>query len=106
MWSVGVILYIMLVGTPPFYEKDDKKLLALIAGSGQVTFEAKAWKSRSIGSIDLLKKLMNVNIQQRINADQAMEHEWLKSVGNFTIEKSEVKKCLINFCNFRYIGSL
>jgi len=56
-----VIMFILCVGTPPFYEKNDSKLLALIASSGQVTFEAKAWKSRSIGSIDLLKKLMNVN---------------------------------------------
>lgn len=78
--------------------------MTLITKNSQLSFEAKQWKLRSIGCIDLLKKLMHSKMQQRVTAEQAMEHEWLKSLGNFTIEKKQVKRCLNNFSNYRYIG--
>jgi calcium-dependent protein kinase len=61
IWSVGVILHIMIIGTPPFMHDDNKKLLLMIKTATQIGFENRLWKTRSIGCIDLVKKLMDCN---------------------------------------------
>lgn len=59
IWSIGIILHILLIGVPPFTHPDNSKLLDIIRNSTQIGFENKLWKARSIGCIDLVKKLLD-----------------------------------------------
>jgi Ca2+-binding EF-hand superfamily protein len=71
-----------------------------------LSFEGKAWRQRSIGSIDLIKKLMNFDQMQRATTDTAAKHEWLVGMGEYAVTNKQIKQCLTNFSNFRYIGIL
>ena len=77
MWSAGVIMYILLCGYPPFYNKNDGRLFESIM-AGQYEFHSPYWDNISVEAKDLIKKLLVVNPQQRLTASQAMEHEWFK----------------------------
>ena len=78
IWSIGVILHIMIIGVPPFYHENNAMLLKMVREATQINFENKAWKTRSIGCIDLVKKLMDINFKLRISAETAIDHEWLR----------------------------
>jgi hypothetical protein len=43
---------------------------------------------------------------QRVTAEQAQKHEWLLGMGDYAISDKQIKNCLNNFSNFRYIGIL
>lgn len=42
MWSIGIIIYIMLCGFPPFYSEDINDLYNIIK-KGKLTFPSPAW---------------------------------------------------------------
>jgi len=46
IWSIGVILYILLSGEPPFPGSDDKEILKCVV-QGKYGFTREVWKSRS-----------------------------------------------------------
>ena len=46
IWSSGVILYVMLSGNPPFYNKDQKKMIKKIQ-KGNPSFSHPIWKEIS-----------------------------------------------------------
>jgi serine/threonine protein kinase len=72
MWSLGVILYILLSGSPPFNpDRTDKSLLKQICG-GDYSFPASKFGGISHYAIDLIKKLMNVDPKERLSADQVI----------------------------------
>jgi calcium/calmodulin-dependent protein kinase I len=75
MWSAGVIMYILLCGYPPFYNENDGRLFDSIM-AGQYEFHSPYWDNISSQAKDLIKKLLVVNPKQRLNATQALEHEW------------------------------
>jgi len=75
-WSIGVILYIMLCGFPPFYEENNTKLFDLIK-KGEYDFPSPYWDDISEMAKDLIKSLLVVNPKDRINADMIMEHPWI-----------------------------
>jgi len=77
MWSAGVIMYILLCGYPPFYNENDGRLFESIM-AGQYEFHSPYWDNISVQAKDLIRKLLVVNPQQRLTADQAAEHEWFK----------------------------
>jgi calcium-dependent protein kinase len=58
IWSVGIITHTMLVGVPPFDDKDTAVLLKKIRDSHQIGMENRKWQMRSVGSVDLTKKLL------------------------------------------------
>merc|ERR1712048_638554 len=68
LWSCGVIMYILLVGYPPFGGKTDKEVFAKIR-SGQLHFEHSDWRYVSTDAQDLIKLLLKVNPQDRFSAE-------------------------------------
>lgn len=60
MWSVGVILYILLGGYPPFIEKNQKDLFRKIR-RGQYEFHEEYWGGVSQGAKDLISSLLTVD---------------------------------------------
>lgn len=67
IWSMGVLMYILLSGEPPFYVSDRQKLFEKIK-SGVFTMNQPEWKKVSGGAIDLIKQLLVTDPKQRITA--------------------------------------
>lgn len=78
MWSLGVILYILLCGAPPFNpDRPDKPLLRQIC-DGDYSFPKSKWTDIGDTAKDLVRKLMTVDQKQRLSAKQALQHPWLQ----------------------------
>lgn len=67
MWSIGVILYIMLAGRPPFGGNNDQEILRKVS-QGMYSLNDPVWQKRSPDVIDLIKKLMEKNPEKRLTA--------------------------------------
>jgi len=78
MWAVGVILYILLVGYPPFYSENQVVLFRQIINV-QYDFNDKGWEDVSDSAKDLIRKLLVKDGAKRLTATQALAHPWLKS---------------------------
>lgn len=76
MWSIGVMLYIMLCGSPPFNGSDDQIINKV--KKGEWSFRGQAWSSISEEAKDLVSKLMEKNINNRLTAVDALAHPWIQ----------------------------
>ena len=76
MWSAGVILYILLCGFPPFYEEELPALFDQILNA-RYDFPSPWWDEVSEDAKDLIGKLLELKTNQRLTAEQALEHKWL-----------------------------
>jgi mitogen-activated protein kinase-activated protein kinase 5 len=81
MWSIGVILYIMLCGYPPFYsevpnqpitQRMRRKIMA-----GNFDFPQREWEKISDDAKDLVRHLLCVEENERISVDDLLRHRWL-----------------------------
>ena len=85
LWSCGVILYILLCGSPPFYGKNEKEIFKKIL-DGNFTFKHKIWKKISTEGKNLVLKLLQLNPTKRISAKEALEDVWFKKNFNLNVE--------------------
>ncbi|XP_064612778.1 serine/threonine-protein kinase Chk2-like isoform X2 [Liolophura sinensis] len=77
-WSLGVILFICLVGYPPFSdERKDMDLPKQILG-GHFSFPEEYWKDISNEAIDLVKQLLVTDPKKRLTLQEALLHPWFK----------------------------
>ncbi|XP_020917922.1 serine/threonine-protein kinase 33 isoform X2 [Sus scrofa] len=76
IWSIGVIMYLLLCGEPPFVASSEEKLFELIR-KGELRFEAAVWDSVSDAAKSVLKQLMKVDPAHRITAKELLDNEWL-----------------------------
>jgi len=75
MWSVGVILFVTLVGYPPFMEQD-KNVQSDKICRGEYEFLEEDWGGISKVAQNLINSLLVVNPDYRWSASQALRHEW------------------------------
>ena len=78
LWSIGVILYILLTGRPPFDGNDDDEILKNVE-IGIYDKTSYPYPSLSSYAKDLINKLLQYDPKKRINAEEALEHQWFKT---------------------------
>ena len=94
LWSCGVILYILLCGSPPFYGKNEKEIFKKII-EGNFTFRYKIWNKISTEAKNLVLKLLQVNPDKRLSAKEALEDIWFKK--NVNLNSLENNKKSSNY---------
>ena len=72
MWSVGVILYILLCGFPPFYDEELHALFEQILHA-RYDFPLPWWDEFSEESKDLVRKLLELSASRRLTAAQVRD---------------------------------
>ena len=77
LWSAGVMLYILLAGCPPFYNKSEQSLLSAVR-RGRYSFDDLVWRQISQSAKDLISRLLDIDSKRRLTAEQALEHPWIK----------------------------
>lgn len=83
IWAVGVITYVLLSGSLPFFHNVLHKLYRQIV-ERDLSFPDQAWKNVSKGALDFILRLLQVRAGDRLTADQALSHPWLRSGGGQT----------------------
>ena len=73
-WACGVVMYTLLVGTPPFWHHRQLNMIRLIM-KGSYSMEGPAWTSITAETKDLIRKLLIVNPKERLTIEQALQHE-------------------------------
>ncbi|XP_022592712.2 calcium-dependent protein kinase 1 [Cyclospora cayetanensis] len=76
VWSIGVIVYMLLSGTPPFAGSTDQEILVKIRRC-QYTFEGPRWQGVSPQAKCFISGLLKRNPHERLSAAQALSHPWL-----------------------------
>ncbi len=76
VWSLGVILYIMLCGYPPFWGKTDQEIYEKVK-EGTVEFYNEDWDHISDDAKDLIRKMLTYKPSERISTAEAYAHPWI-----------------------------
>ena len=82
MWSLGVIIYILLCGYPPFFpahpsKKGIDKVMKKRIQLGEFEFPREEWELVSENAKRLIRGLLKVDQESRLTIEQVLEHPWL-----------------------------
>lgn len=81
IWSLGVVLYICLCGFPPFsdelYTRENPFTLAQQIKMGRFDYPSPYWDSVGDPALDLIDRMLTVDVEKRITVDECLQHPWL-----------------------------
>ncbi|EGR31844.1 protein kinase domain protein [Ichthyophthirius multifiliis] len=101
VWSCGVILYILLSGTPPFSGKNETEIMMNVQ-KGNFSLEGNNMKHVSDEAKDLIRQMLEYNPKNRLSASQVLEHKWFELIEQKEVINDEAfQNCLISLKNFR-----
>ncbi|CAI2361822.1 unnamed protein product [Moneuplotes crassus] len=99
MWAIGVILYLMLAGEPPFDAETEVQILEKIAEKGEVLkedgFKGDIWKHVSDEAKDLICNLLTAE-DNRISPKEALRHPWFNQLKKSPRENKSIEKKYMN----------
>ena len=105
IWSCGVILYILLSGRPPFGGEDDGEIMRNVK-KGKYDLESSPFNKCSKSVLDLIRKLLVMDKNKRISAQEALLHPWFKEqkakeLYNQIKDENIIKKLLENLKKYK-----
>ncbi|XP_040578647.1 MAP kinase-activated protein kinase 2 isoform X1 [Lepeophtheirus salmonis] len=80
IWSLGVIMYILLCGFPPFYSNHGHAIspgMKKRIRSGQYEYPEPEWKNVSQDAKDLIRQMLNTDPEKRLTIDQVIKNTWI-----------------------------
>uniref|UniRef100_A0A0A9X7D4 calcium/calmodulin-dependent protein kinase n=1 Tax=Lygus hesperus TaxID=30085 RepID=A0A0A9X7D4_LYGHE len=98
IWACGVILYILLVGYPPFWDEDQHRLYGQIK-AGAYDYPSPEWDTVTPEAKNLINQMLTVNPSKRITAADALKHPWIcqrERVAS-VVHRQETVDCLKKF---------
>ncbi|XP_050535585.1 calcium/calmodulin-dependent protein kinase type II alpha chain isoform X9 [Daktulosphaira vitifoliae] len=98
IWACGVILYILLVGYPPFWDEDQHRLYAQIK-AGAYDYPSPEWDTVTPDAKNLINQMLTVNPAKRVTASDALKHPWIcyrEKVAS-AVHRQETVDCLKKF---------
>jgi len=88
MWSVGVVLYILLCGFPPFYEEELPKLFEQIMHA-QYDFPSPWWDMITAEGKQLVQELLVIDPKKRLTAEQVIAHPFMKKATDRVLQDAQ-----------------
>ena len=76
-WSMGIVLFIMLSGKPPFGGKSNKEIIDNVL-RGAYTYSNPVWDNISADAKDLIDKLLERQADMHLTAEEAYNHPWIQ----------------------------
>jgi serine/threonine protein kinase len=83
VFGIGVIMYILLCGFPPFYAEDDDDLFDLTI-EGDYSYPSPFWDHVSAEAKDLIDRMLQTDPKKRYTCEQILKHPWLTEKNNTT----------------------
>jgi len=77
LWSLGVVVWMLLCGYPPFHGEERQMLAQIKAGEPDWSHR-KRWKHVSEDAVELVTRLLALSPEQRPEAREALRHAWLR----------------------------
>ncbi|CAD8118042.1 unnamed protein product [Paramecium sonneborni] len=115
IWSLGVILYILLCGYPPFFGPNEQEVLLKVK-KGEYSFDPSDWGKVSNQGKDLIRRMLLYDPTLRISASDALNHDWIqnnKSKGQINIQtlnklkdfdsKNKLKYAILQFITVQVV---
>lgn len=107
IWSIGVILYILLSGTPPFNGVTDSDIMNAVK-KGTFNFKSnivlnsieKIWESISDSAKDLIRKMLEYDPKKRISAADAYNHKWFEGKDFNVLSPRKAQELVSNISDF------
>ena len=78
VWSIGVLMYILLSGQPPFDGEDDGAIIEKIR-IGKYNMDKETWGGISSEAKSLIKRMLTIDYQERPYAKDTIEDSWFKN---------------------------
>ncbi|KAK3024532.1 hypothetical protein RJ639_043724 [Escallonia herrerae] len=78
VWSVGVVAYILLCGSRPFWSRTESGIFRAVL-KADLNFDEAPWPSLSLEAKDFVKRLLNKDPRKRMTAAQALGHPWIRT---------------------------
>ena len=101
VWSIGVLLFIMLCGKPPFWGESDKEILEKVK-TGKYDWRDDEWKSISQEGQAMVHELLNIKVSSRPSASEALQHKWFsKYLYKHPVQRTKVEDFYRNIVSFK-----
>ena len=108
IWSLGVILFLLLSGKPPFNGPKDEDILKKVY-EGFYSMDGPEWKDITDSCKDLIKKMLCKDSEKRLSGKQCLDHPWIKEAGKVDQKNSKLNistRSLRNLKSFKAESNL